>query len=246
MFSAIAGRYDLLNRLLSAGIDLSWRRRTVETCARDAAGDAPPRRVLDVCAGTGDLVLAWRRALPGARVVGADFSAPMVRIAHRKAREEGGPPRPPLLLAVADTLRLPFKGGAFDLVSIAFGLRNLVDLDGGLREMARVTRPGGRVVVLEFTQPPGRVFRALYYCYLNVVLPAVGRLMAHGRTRAYRYLAQTVRAFPGPERLAEIMRLECGGEVSYTLMTGGVVAAHVARVGSTGRGTRGLPIPDPR
>ncbi|MDH4148845.1 MAG: ubiquinone/menaquinone biosynthesis methyltransferase, partial [Acidimicrobiia bacterium] len=160
MFARIAGRYDLLNRVLSMGIDRRWRRRTVR-----AAGAVAGEPVLDVCCGTGDLSADFARA--GARVLGVDFTAPMLRFAGPKLA--GGASS--YLFAQGDALRLPVRDGSVAVASVAFGLRNLADADSGLRELARVVRPGGRVLVLEFTTPRGRLLGSLYRFYFTRVLP---------------------------------------------------------------------------
>lgn len=217
MFARIAGRYDLLNRVLSAGIDQRWRRRAVRR-----AGPLEGTRVVDVCCGTGDLALAF--AARGARVVGVDFTPQMLARATRKGR---GAQRP--LFVHGDALRLPLRDGSADVASVAFGLRNVADRGAGLRELARVVRPGGLVLVLEFSTPPGRVLGGAFRTYFTRVLPRIGRCVS-GDGDAYEYLPRTVLAWPEPERLAREMEA-CGMvETGFDLLTGGIACLHYGRV----------------
>jgi demethylmenaquinone methyltransferase/2-methoxy-6-polyprenyl-1,4-benzoquinol methylase len=219
MFSAIAPRYDLLNRLLSAGRDRAWRRAAVRAAA------LPPRgRLLDVCTGTADMALEAARQHAGARIAGVDFSPPMVVLGRAKAARAGLGNR--VALQVASAEALPCPDGVFDAVTVAFGLRNVPDRRQGLREMRRVLRPGGRAVVLEFTTPPNRLFRRLYLWHFHRVLPRIGRLIS-GHRSAYDYLPASVADFPPPEGVAAWMRETGFRDVSYRLMTCGIVAIHV-------------------
>ena len=220
MFGAIAHRYDLLNHLLSLNRDRAWRRRAVDRLLEGAPRDG---LYLDACAGTFDLSveLADRAAFSGV-VLGFDFAYPMLAAGRAKLAERR------ILPACADALRLPLADGSVDGAMVAFGVRNLADLDAGLRELARVIRPGGRVVVLEFMTPTWQPFRALYLSYFRHVLPAIGRVVSkHGS--AYSYLPASVLAFPEPPELA--LRMERAGftDVMWDVMTGGIVAAHHAR-----------------
>jgi demethylmenaquinone methyltransferase/2-methoxy-6-polyprenyl-1,4-benzoquinol methylase len=218
MFAGIAPRYDLLNHLLSANRDRRWRRRAV------ALGNARPGDpVLDVCAGTGDLALEWTRALgPGSRVLGTDFCEPMVRLGREKAAREGLR----VGMGVADTLRLPFRDGSFEVASVGFGIRNVADLRAGVAEMARVVRRGGRVVILEFTRPANPAFRLVYYVYFLLLLPLLGNLVSGSRQNAYGYLPRSVLSFPDRGRLARILE-ECGlGEVAVHDLSLGIVTVH--------------------
>jgi demethylmenaquinone methyltransferase/2-methoxy-6-polyprenyl-1,4-benzoquinol methylase len=218
MFAGIAPRYDFLNHFLSANRDRGWRRATVE------AGEARPGdRVLDVCTGTGDLALEWARSGPGgAPVVGTDFCEPMVRLGAEKARRDGAAVR----LGVADTLRLPFRDGAFAVASVGFGIRNVADLPGGLREMARVVRSGGRVVVLEFTRPANPAFRFVYYVYFLLLLPLLGNLVSGSRRNAYGYLPRSVLSFPDRGRLSRIMEEAGLRDVRVRDLGLGIVTVH--------------------
>ncbi|GGM98637.1 demethylmenaquinone methyltransferase [Thermus composti] len=216
MFSEIAPRYDLLNRLLSFGADLRWRRRAVALALEKA-----PRRILDLATGTGDLALLLKERAPEAEVVGADFAPPMLEIARRKAASRGLE----VAFLEADALALPFPDGAFDAVTIAFGFRNFADYEKALRELYRVLAPGGRLVLLEFPPPPRGAFGLVYRVYFQRVLPLLGGLLS-GNFGAYRYLPESVEAFPTPEALKALME-GAGFSVAYELLTFGVAAIHV-------------------
>jgi len=216
IFRDIAPRYDLLNHLLSLNIDTRWRRRAVDDLGWEAT---PAGRYLDLCAGTLDLAaeLATRKGFRGT-VVGADFVLPML------VRGKGKADRVTPLNA--DALDLPFADAVFDGATVGFGVRNLIDLDAGLREAARVLRPGARFVVLEFTTPPRQPLRGLYFFYFRRILPLIGRLVSKHRT-AYTWLPESVLAFPEPEALSERMRAAGFDQVRYRRMMGGVCAVHV-------------------
>jgi len=223
MFAEIAQRYDLLNHLLSLGIDRSWRRRTVRLVLPE--GDAP---VLDVCCGTADLTLAYWRAGGGqVRVVGADFCRPMLEVGAEKAARARATGQ--VTLVEADAQRLPFADGTFQIVSVAFGLRNVSDTSRGLAELARVCRPGGRVAVLEFSMPKSRLLKRLYGWYFERLLPRVGQALARNRQAAYNYLPASVGEFPQHEALAERMRSAGLAEVSFQQMTFGIATLYIGR-----------------
>ncbi|MGA2382130.1 MAG: ubiquinone/menaquinone biosynthesis methyltransferase [Gemmatimonadales bacterium] len=217
MFTAIAPRYDFLNHFLSLGIDRRWRRAAVDALSWETRPDG---LYLDACAGTLDLAaeLARRRGFLG-RVVGADFSVRMLRLGAGKARPEVVRP------AAADTLELPFPGGCFDGAMVAFGVRNLADLDAGLAELARVLRPGARLVILEFTTPVWAPFRALYLFYFRRLLPLIGRAVS-GHPTAYSYLPASVSNFPAPDALRQRLALAGFRDCAYSLLTGGIAALH--------------------
>ena len=220
MFGEIAPRYDLLNHLLSGGVDFYWRWRTVR-----AARPTGPAPILDVCTGTGDLALAYARAGRNAPVVGTDFTHEMLVRARAKPQAANSPTAIEFL--EADTQRLPFRDDQFQIVSVAFGLRNVSDTRCGLREMTRVCRPGGRVVVLEFSTPRNRAFGAAYRWYFRHVLPRIGQLLARNQQSAYNYLPQSVSEFPDGARLAAIMQ-ECGlSDVSYRPLTCGIATLYI-------------------
>ncbi|HUL03453.1 MAG TPA: ubiquinone/menaquinone biosynthesis methyltransferase [Gemmatimonadales bacterium] len=215
MFTAIAPRYDFLNHLLSLNVDRRWRRQAV---ARLAWETRPDGVYLDLCAGTLDLAATLARA-PGfrGRVIGADFVVPMLALGRGKAARA----RP----VGADALTLPFSSARFDGAMVAFGVRNLADLDAGFREAARVLKPGARFVVLEFTTPHWAPLRALYLFYFRRLLPAIGRAVSKHRD-AYTYLPESVLDFPEPDALAR--KLEAAGfrDVRYETLTGGICAIH--------------------
>lgn len=218
MFDAIAPRYDFLNHLLSAGIDRSWRRVAVKM-SQIGAGS----RVLDVCCGTGDLAIAYARA--GATVTGTDFVQAMVARAGKKGAQVRGARRPEFF--VADTLNLPFPDKSFDVVSVGFGIRNVEDLDRGLREMFRVADRGGRAVILEFTTPPARIVRGAFGFYFHRILPKIGNALSGARNDAYTYLPNSVDTFPDAPSLAR--RMEAAGfvNVHFRYLSGGIAAVHV-------------------
>jgi demethylmenaquinone methyltransferase/2-methoxy-6-polyprenyl-1,4-benzoquinol methylase len=236
MFGEISPRYDFLNHFLSGGTDYYWRWRTVRSAA--PVGERP---VLDVCTGTGDLAVAyWRRGRGRVRVVGADFTHEMLVLARQKSSSlvsrSGAPVSRPAAIEFveADTQRLPFADDLFQIVSVAFGLRNVTDTLAGLREMARVCAPGGRVVVLEFSLPQGRVLGGAYRWYFRHVLPRIGQLVSGNRQAAYRYLPDSVAEFPCGERLAAMMK-SCGLEpVTWSPLTFGIATLYVGtKSGST-------------
>jgi demethylmenaquinone methyltransferase/2-methoxy-6-polyprenyl-1,4-benzoquinol methylase len=218
MFAGIATRYDLLNHLLSGNVDRRWRRLVAEKLRPALDVDST---VLDVACGTGDLALVIAEAC-GARVVGVDFCRPMLDIAARKSADA---PQRTIPFVEGDALRLPFADEKFDAATIAFGLRNLSDVAGGLGELRRILKPGGRLVVLEFSRPVVPGFRALFQFYFSRVLPRVGGLVS-GSRGAYEYLPDSVSKFPDQARLASLMK-EVGFEnVDYRNLTGGIAALH--------------------
>ncbi len=219
MFGRVARRYDLANHLLSANIDRSWRARTAERVRHIV--ERPDVRVVDICCGTGDLVLALERH--GGPILGSDFCHPMLTAARGKIEAR----RARALLFESDALRLPVADAMLDLITVAFGFRNLANYEAGLREMRRVLRPGGTAAILEFSQPPNRLFGAMYQFYSRRVLPWIGGALSGSRD-AYNYLPESVRKFPSPEELADQMRAAGFQNVRYELMTGGIVALHIA------------------
>ncbi len=219
MFSAIAPRYDFLNRLLSAGRDRYWRREAIRATALPPNG-----RLLDTCTGTADMALEAARQFPDARIVGVDFSQPMIALGTSKVERARLTERVRLQVAPAEAL--PFPDASFDAATVAFGLRNVPDRLRGLREMHRILRPGGRAVILEFTTPPFPLFRHVYLWYFHEMLPWIGRIVS-GHPTAYSYLPASVGDFPSPEGLSAWMREAGFSEVSYRLLTAGIVAIHV-------------------
>ena len=216
MFDRIAGVYDVMNSAMTAGLHHQWRQRAV-----DRAEVGPGSDALDVCCGTGDLALELRRRIgPDGRVVGSDFSEPMLEIARRKSGEESLP----VEFGWADALELPYGDRSFDAVTIGFGARNLSDLDRGLAEMARVLRPGGRLVILEITRPQREPLSTFYSLWFDRVVPVIGTFA--GDTDAYSYLPNSVRSFPEPQPLAE--RIDAAGleRIRWLLLAGGIIAIH--------------------
>jgi demethylmenaquinone methyltransferase/2-methoxy-6-polyprenyl-1,4-benzoquinol methylase len=214
MFDGIAHRYDLANHLLSANIDRHWRARTVRRVR--PVLDRPDARVLDICCGTGDLAMALARHHP---VLASDFSHEMLRRAQAKNT---------MPLFESDALRLPLRDGSLDLITVAFGFRNLANYQAGLVEMRRVLKPGGVAAILEFSQPRNAAFAALYNFYSRRILPLIGWTLT-GSLDAYRYLPESVRKFPSAEQLAAQMRDAGFATVEFERMTGGIVALHVGK-----------------
>ena len=221
MFGRVAPRYDLANHLLSFNIDRYWRAHTVRR-VRHILAD-PAARVLDICCGTGDLVLALEQARR-APVFGSDFCHPMLVAARQKVERQGK--RSPLF--EGDAMQLPLADASLDLITVAFGFRNLANYATGLREMRRVLKPGGTAAILEFSQPPNAAFAALYNFYSRRILPIIGGALS-GNRDAYTYLPESVRKFPTAPELAEEMRQAGFREASYEFLTGGIVALHVGR-----------------
>ncbi|HXG08614.1 MAG TPA: bifunctional demethylmenaquinone methyltransferase/2-methoxy-6-polyprenyl-1,4-benzoquinol methylase UbiE [Gemmataceae bacterium] len=221
MFGAIAPRYDLLNHLLSLNIDRYWRWRTTRLVS--PADDGP---VLDLCTGTGDLALAYDRAAGGrVPIIGADFCHEMLTLAVRKTRRRGAAERVRYL--EADAQRLPFADDSFQITAVAFGLRNVTDTDRGLAEMVRVTRPGGRVAILEFSRPRHWLFGRLYRFYFRRLLPLVGQAISRSKDGAYRYLPASVNEFPDGEALAERLRRHGLTDVRWHPLTFGIATLYV-------------------
>lgn len=221
MFAQIAPRYDLMNHLLSLNVDRWWRRCTVRK--------VPPRGVdpiLDVCTGTGDLALAYYRASGGGvPIVAADFCQEMLDIGERKKDRAGAGEK--ISFVQADAQDLPFDSDHFQIVCVAFGLRNVQDTDQGLREMTRVCRPGGRVAILEFSLPRWQPMKAVYGIYFRHVLPRVGQWLARNREDAYRYLPASVSQFPEREALLERMQAMGLSEAKCFPLTFGIATLYV-------------------
>jgi demethylmenaquinone methyltransferase / 2-methoxy-6-polyprenyl-1,4-benzoquinol methylase len=207
MFDRIAPVYDAMNRVMTAGLDGRWRAETAAAVVR------PGDHVLDACCGTGDLALACERA--GGKVTGLDFSERMLERARQKSSS--------VEWVQGDALALPFEDASFDAATVGFGVRNLADLEGGLRELRRVLRPGGRIGILEITQPRG-LLAPFYRLWFDRVVPMLGRVLPGGS--AYTYLPASVRRFPGPEDLRALLRETGFEDVRYRLFAGGIVALH--------------------
>ena len=216
MFDRIAGVYDLMNSAMTAGLHHQWRQRAV-----DRAEVGPGSDALDVCCGTGDLALELRRRIgPDGRVVGSDFSEPMLEQARRKSGELGLP----VEFGWADALDLPYGDASFDAVTIGFGARNLADLERGIAEMARVLRPGGRLVILEITRPRREPLATFYSLWFDRIVPVLGTVA--GDPDAYSYLPNSVRTFPEPAELAGLIDAAGFERIRWLLLAGGIIAIH--------------------
>jgi demethylmenaquinone methyltransferase/2-methoxy-6-polyprenyl-1,4-benzoquinol methylase len=208
MFDRIAPVYDVMNHVMTAGLDRRWRRLAASEVVW------PGDRVLDSCCGTGDLAVEDERR--GGRVVGLDFSEPMLERARKKSGAIGW--------VQGDALALPFEDASFDAATVGFGVRNLADLEGGLHELARVLRPGGKLAVLEITRPKG-LLKPFFRLWFDVLVPFAGRVLPGGK--AYTYLPASVRRFPGPDDLSTLLERAGFADVRYRLLGGGSVALHV-------------------
>ena len=232
MFDRIAGVYDVMNRVMTAGLDRRWRRRAVERAELTAGESA-----LDVCCGTGDLAFELaRRVGTSGRVVGCDFSERMLELARAKeeqlrlgrggagAEANGAGSLGPVEFEWADALDLPYADASFDAVTVGFGVRNLSDLEAGLGELVRVLRPGGRLVILEITRPRRPPLSSFFSLWFDRVVPLLGSLA--GDSDAYSYLPESVRSFPEPERLAALMDAAGLERVRWLILAGGIIAIH--------------------
>lgn len=222
MFSGVAGRYDLLNHLLSLNIDKYWRSRTVRRV--EPILRRPDSQVLDICCGTGDLLIELEKKA-GRRLYGSDFCHPMLTTASGKIERRAFRS----VLFESDALRMPVADASLDLITVAFGVRNFANYRKGFEEMRRVLKPGGVAAILEFSQPPNPLFAAFYNFYSKHILPVIGGWIS-GSRKAYTYLPESVRKFPNADELAVVLK-ECGfQEAHYERMTFGIVALHLARV----------------
>lgn len=224
LFATIAPRYDLINDLQSFGLHRLWKRRLLRLAAV-----RPGERALDVCCGTGDV--AFGLALRGARVTGLDFSGPMLAVARGRAGprtgDAAGAGRATPGFLRGDALRMPFADGAFDLVTIAYGLRNLADLEAGLRELGRVTRPGGRLLVLDFGRPDLAAWRWVYFGYLRSLVPLFGRVFC-GDSGTHAYILESLRHYPAQRGVAAGLRRADYGVVRTINLLGGIMSIHWA------------------
>lgn len=215
MFDRIAPTYDALNHVLSANVDVRWRKEAVRLL-----GLTGTETVLDACTGTGDLAIALQEGGAGS-VVGCDFAPEMIRRAREKAGDR-------IEFRVEDTTQLSFPDETFDVATVSFGVRNLEDLDRGLADLCRVLKRGGRLLVLEFSRPPNPVFRAFYDTYFMVVLPLIGNLVSGGADNAYTYLPRSVMSFPAPDALTDRIRAAGFSEVEVRSLTFGIATIHLA------------------
>jgi demethylmenaquinone methyltransferase / 2-methoxy-6-polyprenyl-1,4-benzoquinol methylase len=232
MFGQIAPWYDFLNHALSLNIDKRWRTKTTRLVP-PASAEAGP--ILDLCTGTGDLALAYDRAAKGSvPIVGADFCHEMLVRAIQKTDAAGAAGR--IRFVEADAQALPFPDGTFQIVTVAFGLRNVTDTDRGLSEMVRVARPGGRIAILEFSRPRNRLFGSLFTWYFRHVLPRVGQLLSRSKENAYMYLPESALRFPDYDALAEKLRNHGLQDVRYVPFTFGISTLYVGVKASSATG----------
>ena len=221
LFAAIANRYDLINDIQSFGLHRLWKRRVLRL-----ARVQPAERALDLCCGTGDLTLAL--AGKGAYAIGLDFSEPMLQVAREKSGRLNAPARKPKIQFIqGDAQEIPFPENSFDVLTIGYGLRNLADLDRGLRDMLRVTKPGGRMVALEFGKPRNAVWRAIYFSYLKFMLPLFGRIFC-GNSAAYAYILESLTHYPTQQEVAAKMTGLGWRDVRVHNVMGGIMSIHCA------------------
>jgi demethylmenaquinone methyltransferase/2-methoxy-6-polyprenyl-1,4-benzoquinol methylase len=239
LFATIARRYDLINDIQSFGLHRIWKRRLLRL-----AHPQPGERALDLCCGTGDLALAL--AKHDAEVTGLDFSEPMLQVARGKARRLKSKVQSPrsVEFLCGDAQRIPFPENTFDILTIGYGLRNLADLDAGLRDMLRVTKPGGRLLVLEFGKPDNSKWRALYFSYLSVFLPIFGKVFC-GKAAAYAYILESLRHYPSQADVAARMRALGWQNVRVINLMGGTMSIHCAEKGNDSQ-KAGNPLPTGR
>lgn len=214
MFDDIAVKYDFLNRFLSMGIDVQWRRKAIKRLEKEA-----PQQLLDVATGTGDVALMAYKILSPEKITGVDISTGMLKIGREKVAKAGLSDHIELL--EADSAQLPFADNSFDAITVAFGVRNFQDLEKGLTEMRRVLKPGGRLVVLEFSRPHNAVFKGLYRFYMDVVTPGIGKMFSHNKT-AYSYLNKSAKAFPERNNFIHILNRVHFKDTRFKALTMGI------------------------
>ena len=220
MFDRIAPTYDKLNHMLSLGIDRRWRRKAV-----DALGKFNPQQILDIATGTGDFALLLAKRIKPQHITGADISEGMMAVGREKVKQEGL--QDTISFEKEDCTKLSFPDGSFDAVTSAYGVRNFHDLDAGLREMQRVLRPGGHLLIVELTSPPRFPMKQLFWVYAHVVMPLLGRLISHDDS-AYTYLPASMEAFPQPEQMEGILRRAGFAKVQWKRFTFGISTMYLA------------------
>jgi demethylmenaquinone methyltransferase/2-methoxy-6-polyprenyl-1,4-benzoquinol methylase len=221
MFDGLAGRYDLMNRMLSAGIDVSWRKKAIRKLGRDK-----PQIILDVATGTADMAIMAAKMIGPASVIGIDISEQMLDIGKKKIEKEGLSSIVHLQQGDSETINFPQN--SFDAVMVAFGVRNFEDLDSGLKEMFRVLKPGGQLVVLEFSRPRIKIFRSLYNLYMGIVAPEVARWFSQNK-KAYRYLNQSANLFPDRQQFTDILMRAGFSDTSFKPLSAGICCIYSGR-----------------
>jgi demethylmenaquinone methyltransferase/2-methoxy-6-polyprenyl-1,4-benzoquinol methylase len=221
MFDNIAPHYDFLNHFLSLGMDIRWRKKAVR-----AVGHVPRQRILDMATGTGDVAFMLAKHYPDASIEGVDLSDNMLRVARRKATKRQMDDR--VVFSQGDSESLPIGNDTYDKVTVAFGVRNFEDLKTGLQELCRVLKPGGRIVVLEFTRPQSFPFKHLFSLYFRYLLPVIGRVRS-GDRRAYRYLYESVQAFPDYKRFVDVLHEAGFANATYQTLSSGICAIYTAQ-----------------
>jgi len=221
MFDSIAGRYDLLNRMLSAGIDLSWRKKAIKQLKKD-----DPQTILDVATGTADMAILEARLLNPQKIVGIDISGQMLELGRKKVEKEGVSEL--IELQLADSEAINFPDNSFEAVTVAFGVRNFEHLENGLKEMLRVLKPGGKLVVLEFSRPRIKLFRSLYNLYMGIVAPEVARWFSRNK-KAYQYLNQSAKLFPERQDFINILKRVGYSDTYYKPLSAGICCIYCGR-----------------
>jgi demethylmenaquinone methyltransferase/2-methoxy-6-polyprenyl-1,4-benzoquinol methylase len=221
MFDNIAGRYDRLNRVLSAGIDLNWRKKAISQLKKDK-----PKKILDVATGTADMAIIACRILKPEKIIGIDISGQMLEFGAKKVEKEGLTDF--IQLQIGDSETINFADNSFDAVMVAFGVRNFENLDNGLKEMLRVLKPGGKLVVLEFSRPRIKIFRSLYNLYMGIVAPEVARWFSRNK-KAYQYLNQSARLFPERQVFVDILNNAGYSDTSFKLLSAGICCIYLGK-----------------
>lgn len=221
MFDDIAGRYDLMNRVLSAGIDIGWRKKALKILAKDK-----PQQILDVACGTGDMAIMAARIVRPQKITGIDISAQMLAVGKNKIEKEGLTPI--IELQTGDSETINFPQNSFDAVTVAFGVRNFETLEKGLKEMLRVLRPGGKLVVLEFSRPKNGAIRSLYHLYMGMIAPKMAGLFSQNK-KAYKYLNESAKAFPERHQFTDILIKIGFSATSYKTLSLGICCIYTGR-----------------